>query len=66
MDIRGVGPVYKGKTEPLSYADPTVAITEDGLYRDIWGVGFKANQTSDGFYMDLAANPLKKLSSKPV
>ena len=61
VDVRAVGPVFTGKTEPLFYADPTVAVTEDGLYRDIWGVGFKANQTSDGFYMDLAASPLKNL-----
>jgi uroporphyrinogen decarboxylase len=31
----------------------------DGVYYDIWGVGFRPNQTSVGFYMDLASSPLR-------
>jgi uroporphyrinogen decarboxylase len=66
VDIRAVGPRFTGRTEPLQYADPTVDVTADGVHRDIWGVGFKANQTSDGFYMDLATNPLKDLDEIEV
>ena len=65
VDVRGVGPRFLGETAPLCYADPTVEVTEDGIYRDLWGVGFRPNQTSCGFYMDLAASPLRvrKLAS---
>ncbi|NLX06319.1 MAG: hypothetical protein GXY33_14370 [Phycisphaerae bacterium] len=58
VDLRGVGPAFKGDTGELCYADPTVEVTADGVYRDIWGVGFRANRTDKGSYMDLAANPL--------
>lgn len=59
VDVRGVGPAYVGpRGHELGYADPTVAVTPEGLYRDIWGVGFRANATGTGFYMDLADSPL--------
>jgi len=59
VDIRGVGPQYVGpKGHQLCYADPTVSVTDDGIYRDIWQVGFRPNQTCTGFYMDLADSPL--------
>ncbi len=59
VDIRGVGPKFIGPlASDLCYADPTINVTADGIYRDIWQVGFRANQTSTGFYMDLADNPL--------
>jgi uroporphyrinogen decarboxylase len=63
VDLRGVGPAFKGKTDPLCYADPTVEVTSAGIYRDIWGVGFTPNHTSDGFYMDLAEYPMRGLAS---
>ena len=63
VDLRGAGPRFIGWTDPLCYADPTVEVTDDGVHRDIWGVGFKPNQTSCGFYMDLASSPLRKISS---
>jgi uroporphyrinogen decarboxylase len=63
VDLRSVGPAFKGETLPFAYADPSVTMTPDGIYRDIWGVGFKPNQTSVGFYMDLALSPLKRLES---
>ena len=62
VDLRGAGPRFIGPTEPLCYADPTVEVTPDGIYRDVWGVGFKPNQTSCGFYMDLASSPLRHVS----
>jgi uroporphyrinogen decarboxylase len=65
VDIRGVGPDYIGpRGHALCYADPTAAVTPDGLYRDIWGVGFRANQTATGFYMDLADSPLAAAGSE--
>ncbi|HEY3398919.1 MAG TPA: uroporphyrinogen decarboxylase family protein [Armatimonadota bacterium] len=60
-DLRGVGPRFGPPSHELGYADPTVEVTPDGLYRDIWGVGFRANQTEVGFYMDLADCPLRGL-----
>jgi len=62
VDVRPIGPQIKREADPLCYADPTVAVTSDGLYRDIWGVGFRANETAVGFYMDLADSPLRNLS----
>lgn len=61
VDLRGVGPAFKGVTAPLCYADPTVEVTDKGVYRDLWGVGFTPNQTDVGFYMDLVYSPLKGL-----
>ena len=64
VDVTRVHPVFKSSLTPRGYADPTVEITPDGLYRDIWGVGFRANQTPVGFYMDLADYPLRELRSE--
>ncbi len=63
VDLRGVGPAIRREADPLCYADPTAAVTPDGVYRDIWGVGFRPNQTAVGFYMDLADSPLRGLDS---
>ena len=59
VDVRSVGPAFTHPTaSDLRYADPTVRAA-DGVYYDIWGVGFRPNQTSVGFYMDLASSPLR-------
>ena len=63
VDLRGVGPTFRLPVAPLRYADPTIAVTPEGIHKDIWGVGFRSNQTSTGFYMDLATNPLRDLRS---
>jgi len=63
VDLRGVGPSFKPEALPYAYADPSVEKTHDGVYLDIWGVGFRPNQTDSGFYMDLAYHPLKSLTS---
>jgi uroporphyrinogen decarboxylase len=63
VDLRGVGPVFMRESPALCYADPTVRVTEEGVYCDIWGVGFKPNQTTCGFYMDLALSPLRQVES---
>jgi len=62
VDLRGAGPAIKEKASELCYADPTVEVTDDGIHKDIWGVGFRLNETEVGAYMDLAYNPLKELS----
>lgn len=36
-DIRGVGPRPKVQASPIGYADPTIEVTPEGFYRDIWG-----------------------------
>jgi len=62
MDLRGAGPVIKQQATDLCYADPTVEVTDDGIHKDIWGVGFRLNETEVGAYMDLAYYPLEGLS----
>ena len=63
VDLRGVGPAFKGGTAPLCYADPTVEVTAEGIHRDIWGVGFAPNHTGSGMYMDLAEYPMRDAAS---
>lgn len=63
LDLRGVGPRFIPATVPLHYADPTLSVRSDGVHLDIWGVGFLPNTTPLGFYMDLAHNPLRNLTS---
>jgi len=62
MDLRGAGPAIKEQASDLCYADPTVEVTDDGIYKDIWGVGFTPNETEVGEYMDLAYSPLKDVT----
>lgn len=63
-DVVRVFPVFWSPVTDLAYADPTIEVTAEGIYRDIWGVGFRANQTEQGFYMDLAESPLRGLESR--
>jgi uroporphyrinogen decarboxylase len=58
VDLRGFRPEYTADNFGKGYSDPTLRIEGD-IHYDIWGVGFKANQTEVGFYMDLADSPLK-------
>jgi len=62
-DIRGVGPSFKKPAADLAYADPTIRVDPGDIYRDIWGVGFKPNQTATGFYMDLSDYPLRGIQT---
>lgn len=63
-DLRGVGPAIKWQASPVCYADPTREVTSDGLYIDLWGVGFRRAQTPTGEYIDIAHHPLKDLQSE--
>jgi len=58
VDLRGVGPTIRRQASPICYADPTREVTEDGLYIDLWGVGFRETSTPTGTYVDLAHCPL--------
>ena len=62
VDLRGVGPRFVPPALPHCYADPSIA-REDGVYRDIWQVGFVLNQTAQGQYMDLADSPLRQVET---
>jgi len=58
VDLAGVGPGIKRQASPICYADPTREVTEDGLFIDLWGVGFRRAQTPTGEYIDIAYHPL--------
>lgn len=62
-DIVFVGPFPKKQASPIAYADPTIEITPDGFFRDIWGVDFRLVEHSAGRYVDLARHPLREISS---
>jgi uroporphyrinogen decarboxylase len=63
VDLRGVGPAIKWQASPVAYADPTKRVTADGLYIDLWGVGFRRAETPTGEYIDIAYHPLKDLQT---
>ncbi len=63
VDLRWTGPAIKWSASPIAYADPTYRVTDDGLYLDLWGVGFRRAQTETGEYIDIAYHPLTKLES---
>lgn len=58
VDLRGVGPGIKRQASPVCYADPTREVTDDGLFIDLWGVGFRRAETPTGEYIDIASHPL--------
>ena len=58
VDLAGVGPAIKHQASPVCYADPTREVTADGLFIDLWGVGFRRAQTPTGEYIDIAHHPL--------
>ncbi len=66
LDLRGVGPGIKPEAtaSPICYADPTKKVTDDGLYIDLWGVGFRRATTPTGDYIDIAYHPLAGLQSE--
>jgi uroporphyrinogen decarboxylase len=62
-DLRFIGPNYKKALPAPCYADPTIRVDAANIHYDIWGVGFLPNETSVGFYMDLARNPLQQINT---
>ncbi len=57
QDVRQVGPVFPQPASPHAYADPTVEVTPDGLYLDIWRVPFRPVAVGGQSYMELAGRP---------
>ena len=60
VDLWRINTRFPEEAAPSRYADPTVAVTQEGLYLDIWGAGFKESQTESGSYMELAYSPLRE------
>lgn len=58
VDLAGVGPAIRRQASSVCYADPTREVTADGLFIDLWGVGFRRAQTPTGEYIDIAHHPL--------
>ena len=64
-DLVFVGPVFRNPASQIRYADPTIEITADGHYLDIYHVPFKQVQTEFQAYIDLAGEPpLQHCSSR--
>jgi len=59
VDLAGVGPAIKTQASAVCYADPTREVTADGLFIDLWGVGFRRAETPTGEYIDIAHHPLQ-------
>jgi uroporphyrinogen decarboxylase len=64
QDLELVGPSYPAAASPLRYADPTIEVTAEGFYADIWHVPFRQAKTERQTYMELAGRPpLKRCES---
>jgi uroporphyrinogen decarboxylase len=57
QDLVQVSPRYKRAVSEVAYADPTIEVTADGLYRDIWRVPFRRVQLESQTYVELAGLP---------
>ena len=57
QDLHYVGPGFRRSVSPMCYADPTIEVTADGLYLDIYRVPFRPVQAGDQQYMELAGRP---------
>jgi uroporphyrinogen decarboxylase len=64
VDLRGVGPSIRWQASPVCYADPTIEVTPDGEFIDLWGVGFRRTTTPTGEYIDLSSSPLEAMESE--
>jgi uroporphyrinogen decarboxylase len=62
-DIRFIEPLAKNTASNIRYADPTIEITPEGFYRDIWGVDFDKVHHGSGVYIDLVRSPLEHIDS---
>ena len=56
-DFAGVGPAFRGEASPVHYADPTIEVTADGCYLDIYRVPFQVVRTQFQQYVDIAGRP---------
>jgi uroporphyrinogen decarboxylase len=56
-DFAYAGPSYTQTVSPIHYADPTIEVTPEGHYLDIWRVPFRIAETECQSYVDLAGHP---------
>jgi len=63
VDLRYVSPEIKHKASEIGYADPTVEVTEKGVLKDIWGVGFVRKETLVGTDIQLVSHPLQSVDN---
>ena len=56
-DLVQLGPTFREPRSEIFYADPTIEVTEEGHYLDIWRVPFKQVRTDFQVYVDLAGCP---------
>jgi len=57
QDVISVGPTFPGAASDRAYADPTIELTADGRYLDIWRVPFRPVPAGAQVYMELAGPP---------
>ena len=57
QDFAFVGPRFKHAASDICYADPTIEVTAEGHYLDVWRVPFKVVRTEFQTYVDLAGRP---------
>lgn len=63
-DLVFVGPNFKNPVSEICYADPTIEVTREGHYLDIYRVPFRQVQTGLQTYVELAGRPpLQNFSS---
>ncbi|MBN1554070.1 MAG: hypothetical protein JXA11_04940 [Phycisphaerae bacterium] len=65
QDLQLVMPTYPAAS-PLCYADPTIEVTPEGWYADIWRVPFRQAKTEFQTYMELAGQPPLKQCASPA
>ncbi len=56
-DFAGVRPTYPAAASPRAYADPTIEVTADGKYLDIFRVPFRPVRVGSQTYMELTGEP---------
>lgn len=65
-DFAYVGPSFRHGVSPICYADPTIEVTSDGLYLDIYRVPFQVVRTEFQTYVDIAGKPPLAGAQTPV
>ena len=57
QDVLRFLPTFPDKVSEKRYADPTIEVTDDGLYLDVFRVPFRETTTAFQTYMELAGQP---------
>lgn len=56
-DFASIGPSFPQPASEIRYADPTIEVTEEGYFLDIYRVPFRQVQTEFQSYVELAGRP---------